>query len=284
MELHPRNQGFQWQEPEPPLCSLSEEQALAWSTQGAFVLADAFDADEVSAVAGALDPHAAASEAFLRSRVDGRYAIARAGEISFSPHLVAGSRVLADFSRHRVLLDLAADLLGEDVRLYWDQAVYKSRTRHEFPWHQDNGYTYVEPQQYLTCWVALSDADEANGCPWILPGAHRLGTLAHRWTELGFCCFDGSPAHRAALAGLLESRGLPGEVTPQPLPLAAGSVAVFSSLTPHRTGPNRTDRVRKAYILQYAPEGAVMYPVDNDPHVADEPSWQYPVLSGGRAA
>ena len=36
----------------------------------------------------------------------------------------------------------------------------------------------------------------------------------------------------------------------------AGSIVVFSSLTPHRTGPNLTDSTRKAYILQYAPDGA----------------------------
>ena len=32
---------------------------------------------------------------------------------------------------------------------------------------------------------------------------------------------------------------------------------VFSSLTPHSTGRNVTEDVRKAYILQYAPDGAV---------------------------
>ena len=35
-----------------------------------------------------------------------------------------------------------------------------------------------------------------------------------------------------------------------------GSIVVFSSLTPHRTGPNLTDATRKAYIVQYAPDGA----------------------------
>ena len=41
-----------------------------------------------------------------------------------------------------------------------------------------------------------------------------------------------------------------------PAPVRAGSALVFSSLTPHTTGPNLTDAVRKAYILQYAPVGA----------------------------
>ena len=39
-------------------------------------------------------------------------------------------------------------------------------------------------------------------------------------------------------------------------PVAAGGAVVFSSLTPHLTGPNVTDAVRKAYIVQYAPDGA----------------------------
>ena len=57
------------------------------------------------------------------------------------------------------------------MRLYWDQAVYKKPdTAAPFPWHQDNGYAYVEPQQYLTCWIALTDATEDNGCPWVVPG------------------------------------------------------------------------------------------------------------------
>jgi ectoine hydroxylase-related dioxygenase (phytanoyl-CoA dioxygenase family) len=165
-----------------------------------------------------------------------------------------------------VFLGIAHDLLGPDVRLYWDQLVYKKPgTPDEFPWHQDNGYTFVSPQQYLTCWVALTDATVENGCPWIVPGAHRLGTLAHRWTELGFEC-------------LSEPEGA------IPLEVKAGSIAVFSSLTPHRTGPNVTPGIRKSYILQYAPEGAVMHPRDAEPRAADDPNWQYPILIGGKPA
>ena len=43
----------------------------------------------------------------------------------------------------------------------------------------------------------------------------------------------------------------------RPGDLEAGDVIAFSSLAPHRTGPNlETGSVRKAYILQYAPDGA----------------------------
>jgi len=41
------------------------------------------------------------------------------------------------------------------------------------------------------------------------------------------------------------------------VPVRAGSMVVFTSLTPHATKRNTTSEVRKAYIVQYAPDGAV---------------------------
>jgi ectoine hydroxylase-related dioxygenase (phytanoyl-CoA dioxygenase family) len=132
-------------------------------------------------------------------------------------------------------------------------------TQDDFPWHQDNGYNYVQPQQYLTCWIALTDATIENGCPWIAPGMHVNGTLAHEWTSIGFQCLADSPKDAQALE------------------VKAGSVAVFSSLTPHRTGPNLTQGTRKTYILQYAPEGAHIHPRDAAPHLANDPQRQFVV-------
>src|SRR5690606_18729491 len=156
------------------------------------------------------------------------------------------------------------------VDLYWDQAVYKKPEKpRRFPWHQDNGYTYVEPQQYLTVWLALTDATEANGCPVVAPGLHLHGTLAHRYVDpLGFECFE-TPQRAIAAA------------------VRAGGAVVFSSLTPHLTGPNTTDAVRKAYILQYAPADARI--LEGDPSAGpptgerpcDAPGRQFAVLRGG---
>ena len=150
----------------------------AYADEGYVAVRNAFTPQEVAAVVAAIDPLEAQTEAFLRTRDDGTFGIARAGEITFRPHLVAQSAQLREFSRHPVLLDLCHDLIGADVRLYWDQSVYKKpEADKEFPWHQDNGYTYIEPQQYLTCWIALTDATIDNGCPWVVPRLHRLGTL-----------------------------------------------------------------------------------------------------------
>ncbi|HEY5644387.1 MAG TPA: phytanoyl-CoA dioxygenase family protein [Pseudomonadales bacterium] len=265
MRLHAENHDFEWQAPRGPFELLDDAQVRAWSTDGGFVLADAFSPAEVAAVIAAIDPLEADAERSLRDQADGRRGIARAGEIVFSAHLVARSKTLRRFSMHPLLVKLTRELIGPDVCLYWDQLVYKKPgARDEFPWHQDNGYTFVLPQQYLTCWIALTDATVDNGCPWIVRGLHRGGTLEHRWTDLGFRCLDEAPDAVA-------------------LEVPAGGIAVFSSLTPHRTGPNLTNETRKSYILQYAPVGAVMYPRGAPSVPASHPEWQYPVVQNGRA-
>jgi ectoine hydroxylase-related dioxygenase (phytanoyl-CoA dioxygenase family) len=257
MELHPRNQSFSWQDPSGPAHLLSEAQLRAYCEIGGFVFENAFTADEIDAVVQAIDPLEAQAQEQLEQLSEGSVGIARAGEITFSPHLVTRSPILKAFARHPLLVQLVTDLVGARPRLYWDQLVYKKPgTRDEFPWHQDNGYTFVEPQQYLTCWVALTDANEANGCPWIVPGIHRQGTLAHRWTRLGFQCFADHPDAVA-------------------MPVKKGGIAVFSSLTPHRTGPNLTADTRKSYILQYTADGATMYPHNQAPIAANNPDWQF---------
>ena len=239
--LHARNTRFAWQPLSGPFRVLTSDQARQFDDEGWFVLENAFTAAEMNAVAAAIDPIEQKVEAFLREQKDGRFFIAKADAITFTTHLVAKSSSLREFARHRVFQDICHDIVGAHARLYWDQAVYKKPGNpEEFPWHQDNGYTFIEPQQYLTCWVALNDATIDNGCPCVAPGLHKLGTLEHWSSPVGLACLKSVDRSVAA-------------------PVRKGSIVVFSSLTPHRTGPNLTQDVRKAYILQYAPDGARAY-------------------------
>ena len=183
--------------------------------------------------------------------------------------MVTRSPRLRELCAGPLFRDLAHDLVGPDVRLYWDQAVYKTPgARERFPWHQDNGYTFIEPQQYLACWIALTDTNEENGCPWVAPGLHRGGTLAHLPSELGFMCFEAPPQPAVAV------------------PARAGSIVVFSSLTPHATGPNRSAATRKTYIVQFAPDGAQTVREDASGTSvrtpANPPDRQFPVLVAGQ--
>lgn len=257
-QLHPRNHQFQWRVATGPFQVLSPAQARQYDEQGYFLFERAFPLAEMEEIRREIDHFEQAFERILREKFDGAVGIARADAITFTIHLVKRSERLKAFSQHPVFAGICHDTIPGQARLYWDQAVYKKPGNpDEFPWHQDNGYTYTEPQQYLTCWVALTDATLDNGCPWVVPGLHRLGTLKHERSPLGWQCLF-NPEDAVAV------------------PARAGDIVVFSSLTPHRTGPNSTGDVRKSYILQYAPDGAVARPDGvGEPVLQDDPDRQY---------
>ncbi len=268
--LHPWNTDFTWSDRPGPFRTLTAAQVAHFDAQGYVVLPSLVDDETLTQVRAETDRFEDEVAGFLDSVDGGRIAIAEAGAITFTTHLVARSEVLRALSLHSTIAGICADLVGPDVNLYWDQAVYKKpETPRRFPWHQDNGYAFVEPQQYLTVWLALTDATLANGCPMVAPGFHRLGTIAHTYVDpLGWECLHDPDGAVAA-------------------EVPAGGAVVFSSLTPHLTGPNTTDEVRKAYILQYAPAGAEI--LRGDPH-AGPPTGrdacnahdrQYPVVVGG---
>ena len=268
MITHPLNTDFEWQPVAAAPTFLTQDHIDQYNRDGFCLVEQAFSADTIAAVTAAIDPWEQGATEFLRQQPNGEFFIAQADSITFTVHLVSRSDVCRDFSRHPSLLGIAGDLVGPDVRMYWDQAVYKKpEPDREFPWHQDNGYAFVEPQQYLTCWIPLTDATLDNGCPWVVPGLHRAGTLTHRSGAFGLTCLDADDAEAA--------RAVPVEAP-------AGSAVVFSSLTPHRTGPNLTDQVRKSYIVQYAPDGALIHR-DGTLTPANAADRQYSVLRDGRA-
>ncbi len=269
---HPWNTEFEWHDHRGPFQRLTEEQVAQFDASGFIVLPNLIDCGTIAAVERDLDVLEMEVDAFLQTQADGRFSIVETGAITAAVHAVVRSEAARGLSRDARLLGLCADLIGPDVRLYWDQAVYKKTDKpRRFPWHQDNGYAYVEPQSYLTVWLALTDATIDNGCPWVAPGKHRDGTLAHHFVDpLGWECLTEDQATGAVAA-----------------PVPAGGAVVFSSLTPHLTGPNTTGAVRKAYILQYCPSSAEVLhgdpsagaPTSRVPCTA--PDRQYEVLRGG---
>jgi phytanoyl-CoA hydroxylase len=271
LDRHPWNVGFEWRARVGPFRLLTDSQVAQFDELGFVVVEDAVEPAVLASVTAEIDAFEAEFESLLRAADKGRAFIAEADAITFTTHLVARSPAIRTLATSALFTDLCNDLVGPDVNMYWDQAVYKKPEKpRRFPWHQDNGYAFIEPQQYLTCWLALTDATEENGCPWIAPGVHRAGTLAHRYVDpLGLECFTEPPVIAVAA------------------PVRAGSALVFSSLTPHTTGPNLTDKVRKAYILQYAPVGARVLrgdPVAGAPTervTCEAPDRQFPVLRRG---
>lgn len=171
--------------------------------------------------------------------VGGESGISQTGVITFTDHIAERDEKVAAFCRDSRFVDITTALLGPDVNLYWNQTVFKHPEGDRiFPWHQDDAYTPVDPAPYLTLWLAISDATLENGCISVLPGSHKGGLVPHQESPIGWV---GHPHDH-------EDQGIA-------VPVPAGSVICFWSLTMHKSGPNRSKGTRKAYVIQYAPKG-----------------------------
>jgi phytanoyl-CoA dioxygenase PhyH len=154
---------------------------------------------------------------------------------------------------------LTVPYLGPDIRFIREQVVTKApRSQEEVPWHQDSGYARVAGE-FLTCFLALDDINVDNGCLWIVSASHRDGLVPHMPD------------------GYLRILAVPPDHAGQPIPLARGSVAVFSSLTIHRSGANRTGGTRPVWMLQFAAadvrDVATGAPAQGCPVVAQAGEW-----------
>jgi ectoine hydroxylase-related dioxygenase (phytanoyl-CoA dioxygenase family) len=125
------------------------------------------------------------------------------------------------------------------VYLFNEQYVVKAAEQGmRFSWHQDSGFVDYPHRPYLTCWIALDDMTEANGTVYLLPYAR-----APTREVVEHVRDDASN----------DLVGYSGDDAGDPVIVAAGSIACFSSTLLHRSGPNTTDRMRRVYVAQYRP-------------------------------
>jgi ectoine hydroxylase-related dioxygenase (phytanoyl-CoA dioxygenase family) len=159
----------------------------------------------------------------------------------FIPMRYQDSSFLRRFLFGPMMAEIAGTLLGRDVFLFLELFVVKcAEVGMQFAWHQDSGYMRGTPHKpYLTCWFALDDMTEENGTLYILPYS-KAGT-------------------REVLPHVQDERtndliGYSGDEPGIPVIVPAGSLALFSSTTLHRSGANKTNRMRRAYLAEYSPE------------------------------
>ena len=122
---HPRSHGFRWRDTDARRARrLKPEHIRQFNDDGFFRLEGVLDEQEIGQVMAAIDPLEQERERRLHTggTDDG---ISLANTITFTEHIVGRSSALAAFARHAVFKDISHDLIGADVRLYWDQSVYK---------------------------------------------------------------------------------------------------------------------------------------------------------------
>jgi ectoine hydroxylase-related dioxygenase (phytanoyl-CoA dioxygenase family) len=142
----------------------------------------------------------------------------------------------------------ASQLLGGAVRFWHDQLFCKP-TQHGgvVAWHQDYSYwTRTEPMAHLTCWIGLDDATRDNGCLHYVPGSHRWELLP----------ITGLAGDMNAIQTVLtpEQRE---KFQPVAIELKKGEAAFHHPLMIHGSYENRTDRQRRATVINAFRDGII---------------------------
>lgn len=139
---------------------------------------------------------------------------------------------------------LAAQLmqLAEDTLHGWGHMIRKPpRIGDSLPWHQDEAYW--DPRfvyRALGCWLPLDDATPENGAMRFIPGSHKAGICEHRHVN--------DDPTTPALYVVVDEKDEERAVT---APLKAGGAIFHHSRTLHSSGPNLTDKVRRAYANEW---------------------------------
>lgn len=110
-------------------------------------------------------------------------------------------------------------------------------------WHQDYGYWYKNefllPDQMMSVMVAITDANQENGCLQVIKGSHKMGRVEH-----GFAGEQVGASQRYVDLALKTMERVFVE-------LKAGDVLFFHSNILHRSEANLSDKPRWSMISCY---------------------------------
>jgi ectoine hydroxylase-related dioxygenase (phytanoyl-CoA dioxygenase family) len=128
------------------------------------------------------------------------------------------------------IVEMASELLGQPAVLFKEKINYKHPGGAGFAAHQDQ-VAYPQITRSVTCLLAVDAAGADNGCLEFAAGGHEV-----LLTPDSEGCI---PRHVAAALSWTAT------------PVEAGSLVWFHGLAPHRSGPNRTSRSRRAVYVTY---------------------------------
>ncbi|MDA0709979.1 MAG: phytanoyl-CoA dioxygenase family protein [bacterium] len=142
---------------------------------------------------------------------------------------------------HDEILDIAESLIGPNIQLFHDQALFKPALNGDAVfWHQDNAYWQCIPANLVSCWLTLDDVDVSNGAMHVIPGSH-LQAHAHEKSAKTGALLDYGNAVEESLARVID--------------LPAGGVMFHHCQTLHFTPPNTTNRQRRAFAIHFMTPG-----------------------------
>ena len=153
-------------------------------------------------------------------------------------HLI--SPVLNKVCLNKNILDAVESIIGKNILICGTTLFIKEKKEMGFvSFHQDAKYIGLEPNNWVTVWLAVTDTNENNGCMRMLPGSHKENLKFHEEK------FDKN--------NLLTRGQTIKDVSldkTDPIVLKAGEISLHHPLIVHGSGLNNSDDRRIGFVIQ----------------------------------
>ena len=138
------------------------------------------------------------------------------------------------------ILDAVESIIGKDILVGGTTLFIKDTDKKGFvSWHQDAKYIGFEPHNWVTAWLAITDANEENGCMRMWSGSHKEKIKKHKDT------FN----ENNLLTRGQTVQNVPLEDT-TPNILKAGQLSLHHPMIVHGSGSNKSNTRRIGFVIQ----------------------------------
>ena len=156
----------------------------------------------------------------------------------YNAHLI--SPLLDEVTHDSKILDAVQSLIGNNILVCGTTLFIKNPNEKGFvSYHQDAKYIGLEPYNWVTAWVAITDSNENNGCMRMWSGSHKDDLKDH---------------DQMFNEGNLLTRGQTVNNVPinetKPLILKAGQMSLHHPMVVHGSDLNKSDDRRIGFVIQ----------------------------------
>ena len=140
------------------------------------------------------------------------------------------------------ILDAVEDIIGKNILVGGTTLFIKEPDQKGFvSFHQDAKYIGFEPHNWVTAWLAITDANEENGCMRMWPGSHKNEIKNHEEK------FNNNQGNLLTRGQTIENVPINKTV---PIVLKAGQMSLHHPKTIHGSGINKSKERRIGFVIQ----------------------------------
>ena len=140
------------------------------------------------------------------------------------------------------ILDAVESIIGKNILACGTTLFIKNSDERGFvSFHQDAKYIGLEPHNWVTAWIAVTDSNEENGCMKMWSGSHKTDLKNHIEK------FDYSKGNLLTRGQTVEN--VPFEET-EPVILKAGQMSLHHPRIVHGSGVNKSKERRIGFVIQ----------------------------------